>query len=87
MLLSVLPASHWRSEGSSISSFLPNDGIGFCVQGTTKKKCGDFEELANGSDHEDKCWLLTDLVATKDEISCNEDCCSKYYDSYYVVLN
>ena len=67
--------------GTDVNTF-----VGFSLF-SLKKKYGDFEELGNGSDDEDKYWLLTDVVATEDEISCNEDYCSKYYDSYYVVLN
>jgi len=67
--------------GTDVNTF-----VGFSLF-SLKKKYGDFEELANGSDHEDKYWLLTDLVATEHEISCNEEYCTKYYDTYYVVLN
>ena len=71
---------------ATVASDVLNTFAGFGLF-SVRKKYGDLEELENGSDYEDKYWLLTDLVATEDEISCNEEYCSTYCDSYFVVLN
>ena len=63
-----------------------NTFVGFSLF-SLKKKYGDFEKLTIGKDQEDKFWLLTDIAATEEDIKDNNEYCSKYYDSYYVILN
>ena len=45
-----------------------NTFVGFSLF-SLKKKYGGFEDLENGLEQEDKFWLLTDLVATEDDMS------------------
>jgi hypothetical protein len=52
-----------------------------------KKKYGIIDELAAGYEAEDKFWLLTDMIATEEDIVVNSEYVSKYYDAYYVILN
>jgi hypothetical protein len=71
----------WATIGMDVNTF-----VGFSLF-SLKKKYGIIDELAAGYEHEDKYWLLTDMVAKEKNIINNPEYVSKYYDAYYLVFN
>ena len=81
--LDIVPGANidHKTVGTDVNTF-----VGFSLF-SLKKRYGNIEVLAPGHEEEDKFWLLTDMVALEADIVDNDEYLSKYYDSYYVILN
>ena len=81
--LDIVPGANidHNTVGTDVNTF-----VGFSLF-SLKKRYGNIEVLAPGHEEEDKFWLLTDMVALEADIVDNDEYLSKYYDSYYVILN